>query len=486
MNEPSAAVRPAILLKNFRAFVESVLPVDPGQTALLFGAVLMLSIPHMHSWHMWLQRLARVQGAGTAAYVSVLLTLPLYLIYFAGAVALWVGLVEVARPQLWIRAGVFAPFWMGLALNLILGWRFQNHYSTVPLVTGATFLQLRPAVELAARLPGHTFSVALLAWLMILIADKRLSASRTTLPVRFPAIPGDDPGAAKPTATLIWAALVITSLLGLVVNPFAAILTAKISSTAAVHTPSWLENALWEVAWGIGFATIIWFAAGNEKFATFSRSLRIPHAKWVALAILFPLAVGSAVPVSEFFVYRIRGPAHYPSNYPSELSGHFPTFEWGYLFFIVSALAEEIAWRGYLQPKFIRRFGPYRGIFLVGIVWGALHFPWSFSGRTNLAMLSIAVVQRLMNCVLWGFVLSWLTLKARSVISAAITHGLMNALYQMNWEAETSLWIIFGLWGALAFLLFRFWPPEIEDESMAVSPPNDELHGGGGVIESTA
>jgi membrane protease YdiL (CAAX protease family) len=476
---------PAILLQKLREFVKSVLPVDVGQTALLFGAVLMLSIPHMRSWFSWLLRLAGVEGAATATHISRLLTYPLYLIYVAGAVALWVALIQVSKPQLWLRVGVFAPFWTGLMLNLVLGWHFQNRFSSVPVVEGSRFAEYFAIRQIAGRLPGHTLSVALIAWLMILIADKRLSAGTTILPVRFPTETGDIPGAAQPSAKLIWSTLVITTLAA---NLLSACIAAIIpySQSGAAREVEWPQSAIWSVGWGIEFAAIVWFASGRDRLATLSRSLRPPHLKWLVLSIIFPVAVLSAWPLAGFFVYRVRGPAHYPPDYPPSLADHFPTFQWILLFAIVSALAEEIAWRGYLQPRFIRRFGLYRGIFLVGIVWGAFHFPWNFSGRSNLWLFSVATADRLVGTVSLGFVLSWLTLKAKSVIPAGIAHGLMNALYHANWEGKTSYWIIYGLWGVLAFALFRFWPPEVEDEEVTNAPHDDELEGAGGVAESPA
>ncbi len=486
MNDGTQGITPAILFKKLREFVESVFPLDPGQAALLFGAVLMLGIPHMHSWLAWLYRMAHYESAATATHVNNVLTAPLYLIYVAGAVALWVGLVEVSQPQRWLRIGVFAPFWFGLGVNLILGWYFQNRYSEVPLVAGSAIARSSPFIQLFGRLPGHTFNVELLAWLMILIAYKRLDAGKMTLPVRFPTAENDTPGAAQTSAKLIWSTLVVTSLVALAISRGIAVFVPYRVSSTSSYELEWPQAALWNVDWGLGFAAIVWFACGRDRLATFSRILRLPHVKWIALSIVLPLVVASAVPLGTFVLYRVRGAAHFPGDYRPELSDHFPPFVWISLFLIASALAEEIAWRGYLQPKFIRRFGLYRGIFLVGIVWGAFHFPWNFSGKGNLAYLSLEILERLLNCVAWGFVLSWLTLKAKSVIPAGITHGLANALWFLNWDGGNSVWTVAALWGALAFVLFRFWSPEIEDESTAPAPPSDELRGSDGVVKRSA
>lgn len=476
MNEPVQSA-PVFHLQKFWEFVRSVLPVDPGQTAVLFGAVLLLAIPHMGMWHAWLARLYRVSGGGAWSAVSIALHLPLYLLYAGGAVALWIALREVKEPEHWIRLRVGALVIGGIVIELALGWHFQNRYSQVPLFEGASVLHRQPIREIAARLPGFTFEVALFAWLLMLVAAGRLLNLKMTLPVRFPLMAGDVPGAAAGTARLIWSTLSLTSLMTMIVNLCSNFITLETALGRPGHGPKWLVNAEWQVLWAIGLALIVWFSCGDDRSATLSRSLQSPGVKWAALGVLFPLAVTSAVTLGGFLLYRMRDPSAYPADYAPDLSHHFPDFVWHDLILIVPALVEELAWRGYLQPKFIRRFGMYRGIFLVGIVWGAFHFPWDFSSRTGLFVLSSEVAGRLANAVATGFVFSWLVLRAKSVVPAAIAHCVMNGLYLVNWGGD-SCWVIYGLWAVLAFLLFRYWPPEMDADIETGGTRGDELPGG--------
>jgi membrane protease YdiL (CAAX protease family) len=485
VNDPVQSA-PASYFKNIWEFVRSVLPVDWGQTALLFGAVLLLAVPHMGMWNTWLLRLHRVEGPDAFGFASVALLLPLYLLYIGGAVALWVALHEVQDATNWIRPRVSLLVAAGLTIELALGWHFQNRYSHVPLTLGSNIQHGQIFGEIAARWPGFTFEVATFALFLLLAADGRLLELKMNVPVQFPVMKGDVPGAAAGTAKLIWSMLVLTSLMTMVVSACSTFISLETGIGLTEHGSRWLITADWQVLWAIGLATILWFSCGDERLALFSRSLRFPELKWAALGVLFPLAVTSAVPLGGFYLYRVRGPAAYPADYPAEFSHHFPAFVWSNLIFLIPALAEEIAWRGYLQPKFIRRFGMYRGIFLVGIVWGAFHFPWDFTGRTETLLFAVAVAQRLVTGIAVGFVLSWLTLRARSVVPAAIAHGVMNALYFSDWSGDTSYWVILGLWGALAFVLFRFYPPETDADAESDTRPNDELRDGGGVMESPA
>lgn len=39
----------------------------------------------------------------------------------------------------------------------------------------------------------------------------------------------------------------------------------------------------------------------------------------------------------------------------------------------LGAVVEEIGWRGFLQPLFVKRFGAILGASLVGVIWAAWH-----------------------------------------------------------------------------------------------------------------
>jgi uncharacterized protein len=145
---------------------------------------------------------------------------------------------------------------------------------------------------------------------------------------------------------------------------------------------------------------------------------------------------------------------------------------WPYLVLIPAALVEEIAWRGYLQPRLISRYGLYRGVFPLGIVWGIFHFPSDFNSRMTLTQILIHPVTRLLNCVSWGFALSWLTLRSRSVLPAALVHGLMNILFFSLWVG-TSVWAFISLWTAIDVVLFRYWPPDPHVDSAPELLPDE-------------
>jgi membrane protease YdiL (CAAX protease family) len=232
-----------------------------------------------------------------------------------------------------------------------------------------------------------------------------------------------------------------------------------------------------ELAITVPFLALLIFAVKTDALALFRRSLNSPPIVTLLLAVAFPMIVGSIPGLIQFVVARVRwAQSGYGREQPPTLLEQFGHFDWVLLLMIISALAEEIAWRGYLQPRLISRYGLYRGIFFVGIVWGAFHFPSDFSFNTHLIQFVLGFVGRLANCVAWGFVLSWLTLRAKgSVIPAGISHGLMNALYSMSWTFDISNWVIYFLWAALAVLLYWYWPPIVPAPEAAEVARDDEF-----------
>jgi membrane protease YdiL (CAAX protease family) len=108
----------------------------------------------------------------------------------------------------------------------------------------------------------------------------------------------------------------------------------------------------------------------------------------------------------------------------------------------------------------------YRGIFFVGIVWAAFHFfsDFSFTRATDLMVLE-HLGTRLFMCETLSFVLGWLTLRSKSVIPAAVAHALYNVVVFSSFGPPFPGKDIvrIGLWGVLAYALFRYWPAKAED-----------------------
>jgi CAAX protease family protein len=92
---------------------------------------------------------------------------------------------------------------------------------------------------------------------------------------------------------------------------------------------------------------------------------------------------------------------------------------------IVIAFGEEYGWRGYLQSELFK-LGRIRGVLLLGVIWGAWHWPlilmgYNYPGHPMLGMLLMALYT-----IGLAVVLGYAVLKSGSVLLSAYLHALNN------------------------------------------------------------
>ncbi|MCL2093613.1 MAG: CPBP family intramembrane metalloprotease [Treponema sp.] len=94
------------------------------------------------------------------------------------------------------------------------------------------------------------------------------------------------------------------------------------------------------------------------------------------------------------------------------------------------ALGEELGWRGYLMRELSNMPVIYSAIF-TGAVWGLWHFPLILMGHNYPQHPLLGVPMMIIWCILLSPVMSYLRVKSKSVISAALFHGTLNAVAGM-------------------------------------------------------
>jgi membrane protease YdiL (CAAX protease family) len=178
--------------------------------------------------------------------------------------------------------------------------------------------------------------------------------------------------------------------------------------------------------------------------------------------LAFPTGIDIFISVGQYKLERAQWAVQdFGKLDPPQLTAYFEIPETWLLLLFFSAFCEEAIFRGLLQTRFIHRYGLYRGIFLVGIVWAAFHFfsDFSFSHFTNQGALT-KLCFRMFMCVALSFVLAWLTLRSESIVPAAIAHAIYNVLVSSPIRppfAGKDLLRV-ALWAALAYVLFCYWP----------------------------
>jgi membrane protease YdiL (CAAX protease family) len=220
----------------------------------------------------------------------------------------------------------------------------------------------------------------------------------------------------------------------------------------------------------------LWIA-GRDSRRILCRWIRLPRLAYLVIALAIPIAITLALTTGQYLVDRADWAAHNFGRLDApQFASYFGHFNPWLLLNFFSAFFEEIIFRGLLQPRFLQRYGLYRGIFLVGIIWAAFHFAsdFAYSHASDLLVLS-TLFFRLAVCLVLGYVFGWLTLRSQSILPAAVAHTFYNVLLysQAGTHFPGESVVRDALWGVVAYLLFRYWPVPAETQPLSeVAPLN--------------
>jgi uncharacterized protein len=98
------------------------------------------------------------------------------------------------------------------------------------------------------------------------------------------------------------------------------------------------------------------------------------------------------------------------------------------IFPLLSALGEEIGWRGLLVPELAKVTNFNKTALISGMIWAAWHMPGIFLADLNDAGTSNLYAAAMFALLIIGisFPLAWLTLKSRSLWPAVLLHATHN------------------------------------------------------------
>jgi membrane protease YdiL (CAAX protease family) len=99
----------------------------------------------------------------------------------------------------------------------------------------------------------------------------------------------------------------------------------------------------------------------------------------------------------------------------------------GYTINALFAFGEELGWRGYLL-KALQNKKLLPASLIIGTVWGLWHFPLILIGHNYPQHPVIGVGMMIIFCILLTPVMIYIVIKSKSVITAAIFHGSLNAI----------------------------------------------------------
>jgi len=159
----------------------------------------------------------------------------------------------------------------------------------------------------------------------------------------------------------------------------------------------------------------VWLAWGNWRYwLVFGVGFVVYYVVQAALNAAFGLGGATLAPVPPGFnpdVFRILGAVQ------SVLLAPFLA--------IVIAFGEEYGWRGYLQSELFK-LGRVRGVILLGVIWGAWHWPlilmgYNYPGHPLLGMVLMALYTTGL-----AVVLGYAVLRSGSVLLSSYLHALNN------------------------------------------------------------
>ena len=455
-------------MKRLAEFLRSVLPLDLTQLFLLTGVVCLTVAPHLRLWSSGLFAVREPRADLLTEQARAYVAFSVWPIILSGVSGYFVCFRPGRRPLGRIVRLVFAPALAGLGLLLVQILNFNRPTSSVLETTSH-------AVSGGGWLHGMLWSLpagihfCLAGLLLIAIYTSRLAFGIARLPLSLPGSPSLEAGDAEAWRRLQFLTWVLVGPLFLLYNSFTfvtLVLPALFTSRLPFYSQSaWFSRLSPVLGTLFVFVMLLWIM-GKESRQVICNATKLPEPRYVALGLAFPTGIAVLLSTSQYLADRVQWAAHDFGRFsPPQFRTYFDLPDPWLLLVFFAALFEEMIFRGLLQRRFVERYGIYRGIFLVGIVWAAFHFvsDVSFSRLTETDVL-LKLGWRILFCLALSYVLGWLTLKFRSILPAAIAHTFYNILVMSGFGPpflgkDT---VLVALWGALAWVLFRYWPVQTE------------------------
>lgn len=447
------------------AFLRSVIPAEPAQWLLLIGSTLLV-ISHRLPWWSRFASAYSPTGASWGTYVY-LLSWPLL---FTGVAGYYLALVPSKHATRRLFYWVLIPSAADI-IAIIVAAYFRLPAPNQPF----TSVLERTNPERWNEFPrivlnlGSGIAFASAGMILVVVFLVLVRRGRATVPMRLVT---EDVEALVPDQvtlrseqqrimTFVWAMICFVPLAWALEGYFVS-LVWSISQVGRLDAH--VDGLGFTLVSALSALVFVLLPMGKEDGIRALRTLRLSPIKYILLAFFFPLAVASLWPLLNYTYDRIQWASYqWGQITPPTLASYFGTVRLGLLAYFLLALPEEVAWRGYLQPKFIRRYGAMRGIFLVGIVWAAFHFigdSWggSSAGAITHLITRIALVPAL------SYPLAWLLMKSKSIVPSVIGHAVYNITIAGNVIYDTPVWLTFLLLGGTGYLMFRFDPPDSDAE----------------------
>jgi membrane protease YdiL (CAAX protease family) len=189
-------------------------------------------------------------------------------------------------------------------------------------------------------------------------------------------------------------------------------------------------------------------------YLVFERSLR--PVGWRPGKIKY-LLLGPVIPIVYCLIgyglVWLTGRGSFNGQFPAD----FPIFLVTMLFNgTLSALLEEIAWRGFFVPKMMELTSFTKTALITGLIWAFWHYPLIIFSNVRLGNTPLAYSLVCFTIFATGisFATAWLRLKSGSVWTTALLHGSHNVFMLHVFNTLTTdtggTWLLLGEYGAVS------------------------------------
>lgn len=138
-----------------------------------------------------------------------------------------------------------------------------------------------------------------------------------------------------------------------------------------------------------------------------------------------------------------------------------PSIILSFIFLWPNYFGEEYGWRVYLQDRLFLLFGSYKGVLILGIIWGLWHVPLILAGLNFPGQPMLGIVLMVISTIITGVILSYAVLKTGSVWIAVLLHLILDTIFPVGqYYIAASINSIFsfgtGLYGMAILAVFAF------------------------------
>lgn len=250
------------------------------------------------------------------------------------------------------------------------------------------------------------------------------------------------------------------------------LLSAVVETLICRGGPEWLYLVLmWIPAMAATVANCVSFRESSEPFSVkklFARGgFRRCALRYVLLGCLLPL-VYLLVPCLVYWLLYPENFAYHGVSLTVILKDILPVLVIGTFVSMLSALGEEIGWRGFMVPALYERLGLNRTLLISSLFWCCWHLPLLIGGGYMSGTPLLYQLPAFVLCIFpVGVLAGLLTLESGSVWPAAFLHAAHNNYDQavfgiitrgdnrMYFVSETGVLTILCAWALAAILYIR-------------------------------